>query len=568
MNLPLDRGNNEDHNCLTVSYLLIDVITDEVSTWFSNRTYDRVNLLMSDIVKHIKHDDSDCVMAVQEDLDDRMNVQREEYEDFILTSNGKRDKSRENARKQSSTKKTITSESQSSSEYRDEDIASQGVNKSAPNRNDVQDESTVNHNEINSTAGSGIISNKGNDADEQPAASHSTVRLSSPKLETKHFLMDDRVPVVEPNGALPQSEREHQNSVSTGVSVDEVLKINVPMELWNCGTSTNVAMEVWMDSLLLKPGHRAEMFLTHTILMRMHKDVHEYIAKQCLSDNVKSRRFDGDQVNVKQMNAALSFLHARSMENDLNERGWTCLPKCKFMEKPMNALDSFYRECAPEVRGKPVWEIIAQTEDESNEIEKLGERGTGRRMASRFGVMELLEESRGKEWKHRAQIDVYIGILVQALGLGTRTDGTWDLFMPKSGGRPLCTDPDTDDQQIHCDYGIDQNQVKEVVTQPGYFVMVAGKLGFTLWIAERSHVLRHNPGWKKGTVDVKQVFVEPYSTFVGRGDLFHAGDKYNEKYNRDGAIRYHVLLCPDDGEFFNEIQYLRGANINWIGLPD
>ena len=600
VNVRTTSDSTDDSNCLTTSYPLIDVITDEVGTWFCNRTFDRVKLLMSDIVKHINSDDEECVKEVDTELEERMKDLAQEYEDFIVSPSGKRvpngTKDPKNPVPAQDDEEGERSCPQSPSEYGDDEIQEVGGSGVTEPVNSVRDAgelksklsdiqkrkalllkkhrqlcaknqlaaSNDNNNNMNKDpidAGSGG-NDSSNSSNSQLPVPNSTDLTDLPKT---HFYMDDEVPDDDPKGALLSSEREYQNSVSTGVPFSEVLKANVPVALWNSGTSTNVAIESWMESLFLKPGHRANMFLTHNVLLSMFKSVHDHIASRYLVDNVNSKRFVGDHLNKKQMTATLSFVQLRSMESELRERGWTCVPDCPFVKDSMDILDNFYQSCPAEVRGNPVWELIAQTEEESKNIEELSEGGSGRRMTSRFGVMELLEQSDGLEWKHRARLDVFIGIIMQGLGVATITDGVWDLFMPKTGGRPLASDPTTGPQQPHCDYGIDQTVVKSVVAQPGYFVMVAGKYGFTIWIAERSHIHRHTPGWRK-KVDVKQVFVEPYSIFIGRGDLFHAGDKYNEKYNRDGAIRYHVLLCPDEGDFYNEIQYLKDTEYNWIPL--
>ena len=58
------------------------------------------------------------------------------------------------------------------------------------------------------------------------------------------------------------------------------------------------------------------------------------------------------------------------------------------------------------------------------------------------------------------------------------------------------------------------------------------------------------------------MFIPPFSVLIARGDLYHAGDKYDSSIGSD--IRYHVLLTEKDREVGNAIQYARGCSLEWI----
>ena len=185
-------------------------------------------------------------------------------------------------------------------------------------------------------------------------------------------------------------------------------------------------------------------------------------------------------------------------------------------------------------------------------------------MTSRYAVMELLEQTNNHLWKHRAKLDVYIGMLARCLELGMKCDEGWDVVIPTTGGRMLATDSDTSVQWPHCDFELQNSNIGKMVRRPGYFFMISGSKGFIIWVAEGSHINQHTSDWKKAILDVKKVYVSPYSFFVGRGDVFHAGDAYNADYNEGNAIRYHTLLSPHKNDFVNEIQYFNGDSVNWI----
>ena len=40
--------------------------------------------------------------------------------------------------------------------------------------------------------------------------------------------------------------------------------------------------------------------------------------------------------------------------------------------------------------------------------------------------------------------------------------------------------------------------------------------------------------------------IPPFSVFVGRGDLFHAGSDHQDYSGNDGRLRYHVYVKPED----------------------
>ena len=243
------------------------------------------------------------------------------------------------------------------------------------------------------------------------------------------------------------------------------------------------------------------------------------------------------------------------MKTELNETGWTCLRECSFLKSPMISLQLFYEQMPKADGENDLWEIIRDLK--SDTIQMLSDRGYGRRMTSKYAMMEYLEKDGETEWIDRVKIDVFIALLAKALCLGTQVDDSWDVMFPATGGRMLCTDPGTIIQQLHLDFNSRAVRAGSIMRLPGWFFMVSGDEGFDLWVAEKSHLLQHLENgtyYENHDIEVKRIFVPRYSIFVGRGDVYHSGDQYNGKLN-GRRVRYHVLLSPTDKSILNSIYY-------------
>ena len=114
----------------------------------------------------------------------------------------------------------------------------------------------------------------------------------------------------------------------------------------------------------------------------------------------------------------------------------------------MDSMQSVYEDSPMEVGGIPIWEIIRNNRNER--LDFLRKRGWGRRQNSVYGVMQFLEED-SVVWKQRVKLNVVIGLFARAMRLGRENGEAFDLFMPATGGRNLCTDKGTVVQEAHCD---------------------------------------------------------------------------------------------------------------------
>ena len=124
------------------------------------------------------------------------------------------------------------------------------------------------------------------------------------------------------------------------------------------------------------------------------------------------------------------------------------------------------------------------------------------------------------------------------------------------------TDLGTLIQQLHCDTKVELAKFGYVPECLGCFVMCSAK-PFFLWVVERSHILNQCSHYKNNPMVAKKIFVPANTFFFGRGDVFHAGDGYDNIYARD-HVRYHVLLTPKDESVGNEIQYGPTDDVEWI----
>ena len=490
------EGGKNGSEEFTLSYRLRDSITDTLCLWFTDREHDRVAELLQSVKTFLQTSGTNIFGETSADFDKNIDVLRQSFTPFILSK----------SKKSGEGKKSKEGQAESASEYNSVDLESsrksmgdgtvqntpqEASSHSFPSNNAGKEKDTTP--EVDQSSSSNQHAPEASVLN-QPSAKSSPVN-SRTTMETSgnQFLYDDDIPETRPVGSLTVSDAEVQNAVIPAAAVmdNEEEKISVPSGLWKVRRTSTVPMEKWIESLFLKKGHRAAMFLTHPILKRMHDSLHSRLSTSYSDVERSFAHLIQPAYDTSAIDNVFSLLHIRKMKMDLRSAGWTVLSACRFLEDPMRSLGSFFREQPHTVNEQAVWELIANTLDESENISDLAEKGCGRKMTSKFAMTDLLEQSKGMEWKKRAEVDVYIGLLARALELGALSDGQWDLFMPATGGRELATDPGTEDQSLHQDTTKLPNPVRGIITQPGYFAMVSGEFGFFIWIAERSHINHH-----------------------------------------------------------------------------
>ena len=366
---------------------------------------------------------------------------------------------------------------------------------------------------------------------------------------------DERVPEKDPFGCIPPHRRNMEES-RLNEDAKKSLALGFHRCFWNDVLPKDICMAAVLRALYLRPDHRASQWITHGNLSETHNAVHRQL---CASFKRRNHCGLPSTESVHMQEGTLSLLESTQLRRELDEKGWCYITDCELVQEPMETMQSVYDAAPADVDGNAIWEIVRNNRDES--MEELRRRGYGRRQNSRYAVMEFLENS-SLVWKQRVKLDVIIGLLARAMRLGKRNGGLFDLFMPATGGRNLATDPGTDVQEAHCDVEVillDHGYIPEC---PGYFAMVSGRRGFYLWISDRSHIFNQAGLYKSKPITLKKVFIPPFSVLFARGDLFHAGDKYDLSVGSD--IRYHVLFTEKDREVGNAIQYARDCSLEWI----
>lgn len=567
-------------------YPLKDVITDAVSEWFEDRTTDRMSAFLELLKTWVK----DCVgedfSEAEEDYDAKVKEISATFSPFIMEKKKKSVPIRLNQSEQVESLSRYDSEDllSSSANRCEKQTEETGEREMEPPDNDTsqpqRQASTrdllmsrleairkgVRDREERLSDIAGRDSSGTTDRNAQDSVPGSRLRTSSEQEHSQSNAMrnlyDDIVPDTRPVGALSNDAVEMVNAAIPGKGKDELLKISTHSSLWKTPSLKTAGMDKWIDSLYLKEGHRASMFVTHALLEQMHNEMHTHLAHVFVTSNEVGKILRNEPFDDKKMDGVFSYMQVSELRQRLRNRGWITVPSCPFLKTPVQEVDTFFKNQPLEADGEAFWELIADKPEESANIEALKKKGSGRRQTSRYAMMELMETSEDMVWKQRAKLDVYIALLARTLELGKRSNGGWDLQIPATGGRELASDPRTLDQALHCDFSPILNARGIPTEQPGYFAMISGDAGFFIWIVDHSQYLEQQKTSRADGIEARKVFIKPFSIFIARGDVYHAGAAYDERTNANGTLRYHILLSPSK-EVFNEIHYHTGDNVTW-----
>ena len=173
--------------------------------------------------------------------------------------------------------------------------------------------------------------------------------------------------------------------------------------------------------------------------------------------------------------------------------------------------------------------------------------------ASRFSTtkegMVGFEQDQDKQWvvRKRALLDARLGQILRALNLDRASAGMWDdpdMSIPRTGGRFLLTGKGCGRQTPHQDF---QSRSRADFC-PGYFMIGTGVQPTPLWVCDYSHTFTSTTKQAarrfSKAASLKKVKIPPFSVFVGRGDLTHAGAAYEDSQVKEGLIRYHLYFAP------------------------
>lgn len=211
-------------------------------------------------------------------------------------------------------------------------------------------------------------------------------------------------------------------------------------------------------------------------------------------------------------------------------------------------------------------------------------RGAGatRMFSPRSATNENMQKADMDVYHARLFLDMYLAALADILRLRTHTladpihwrhqvDSNFEvdlqspLHIPSSGGRFILTAKHSLRQRPHCDFPQPTPSFKEGTpdSQPSYFMMVSGEDGFPLYVWKGSHrEINHSPesALSLSSMNIpSSVWVPPYSVFIGRGDLHHAGAGWSDWVSQEKSrrykfsVRYHVYLKRDNHYLGNHV---------------
>lgn len=209
-------------------------------------------------------------------------------------------------------------------------------------------------------------------------------------------------------------------------------------------------------------------------------------------------------------------------------------------------------------------------------------QGIGRYQSTLHSVTTAIEEDANLVWMcaSRSLLDARISQCIAALGLWTNTEkiGHEDIhlrpsmYTPKTGGRWLVASRGCLRQQLHTDFevqcrlnGEEALLVDEAKQNPGFFTVTTAGNAVVLWLCPFSHYLVATAEEKSlqalsRSLKAVKVIIPPFSIFVGRGDMFHAGAAF-EDYDTDSeSLRYRLYFVPENRKLTDQVYLQRLFN--------
>jgi len=213
-------------------------------------------------------------------------------------------------------------------------------------------------------------------------------------------------------------------------------------------------------------------------------------------------------------------------------------------------LDTFPgEEALRDEKNREVWSPIynAGARDEADR-----RKGIGRFTTTLQGIAHDPEKN-NKVWvaQRRALLDVRIASILAYCDTTKTGFGLDAYYIPDTGGRFLYTGKGCPRQSLHTDFAAyrDNGSPDEATAANGFFALVTGKDASALHVVDYSHTYlkaydSELPYLSKA-VHAKLVTIPPFSVFIGRGDLFHAGPSEEDvRECKNGSLRYHLYFAP------------------------
>ena len=305
------------------------------------------------------------------------------------------------------------------------------------------------------------------------------------------------VPKVLPQGCLSNKDIiSMDNQVKRRVQ-DKLLKLDLPQSLWLAKDITAFKVRKWLEHMFIPSKHRINNICTFETIRIAHSQLFSMAAEQFFDSSSTNKHLLGEakeDENVKRIVEAYGMTYFGLKQEEYRKFGWTILKGfCKerdvlssFGERPnslsFRTVEKFMEEMPNKDGDSILWERICDSPEDN--VVNLAKEGYGRSIMSTYAVMHYMENN-GDVWKHRAVLDMCMGMIVAILQAGSVTRGQSSILMPNTGGRGLETYPSASRQSLHCDVEVIEGREKQ---EPGVSVIISGKDGFPLWIADRSHI--------------------------------------------------------------------------------
>lgn len=348
--------------------------------------------------------------------------------------------------------------------------------------------------------------------------------------------------------------------------------------------------EPWVRALYIPPRHNAN-WLTAEELMKVHHLVF-YHGARCRHQEIRSCSrpalgvvFPKTKRNTP--NTALTWSHeskpyvaARDMDVlaceffaakriELTRRGFCMMPgfltdehfpKDLFSDVLLdedgdvfNSLVNYFMDSFPGVDKMKdednwkLWRPIINTGDPDSDA-KMRTEGRCRFSTTKDGMIHF-EDNPDLAWvvKKRALLDARIGQVIRAMNLDPAVAPGWydpEMTVPRTGGRFLLTGEGCPRQTTHQDFPTRSSMEK----CPGYFALATGMHSTPIWACENSHLYVFGTAKEirafSKAAKLKKIIIPPYSLFIGRGDLTHAGAGFGDSSVPNGLLRYHIYFAP------------------------
>jgi hypothetical protein len=191
----------------------------------------------------------------------------------------------------------------------------------------------------------------------------------------------------------------------------------------------------------------------------------------------------------------------------------------------------------------------------------------------RVSIHQHLERHHPTMFLHKLRMDLMTALLLEELGF--RCGPEVQYALPNTGGRVLMSEPGCPAQPAHTDFKIRYNPDGTAVANCSLFVMWTGREAASVVVWTGSHVAcaRFQMLLDEAERDVRvdggdhdtiagleevlcgrqpsaRVVIPPYSAFVARGDVVHAGDAHS---GPDIGLRYHVHCRSNHDEVLNNV---------------